>query len=215
MAGYFCEQGYSHRWFAMPSPIKSKRQRSDMPSLDRRYFQRIEVNLLGRYMLSNFQEFPCQVRDMSPGDIAMSGPVTGEIDEKVVAYIDHIGRIEGKILRKFDGGFCISINATLRKRDKLAAQLTWLANRHTLNLPEDRRHLREAPQNPSMTVTLMDGREFQAKVLDMSLSGAAISFDHRPKIGTQIMVGKIRSRVVRIFEDGVAVEFSSVPAEEQ
>jgi len=29
--------------------------------------------------------------------------------------------------------------ATPRKRDKLAAQLTWLANRQILNLPEDRR----------------------------------------------------------------------------
>ena len=34
----------------------------------------------------------------------------------------------------------MTISATPRKRDKLAAQLTWLANRHILNLPEDRRH---------------------------------------------------------------------------
>ena len=64
----------------------------------------------------------------------------------MVAYIDHIGRIEGKIVRAFDGGFAMSINATARKRDKLAAKLTWLANRHELNLPEDRRHDRVTPK---------------------------------------------------------------------
>ena len=42
----------------------------------------------------------------------------------------------------------MTIGATARKRDKLAAQLTWLANRDILNLPEDRRHDRIVPRNP-------------------------------------------------------------------
>lgn len=189
---------------------KSKRQRADMPKLDRRHFQRVKINVLGRYMLSNHQEFPCQIRDMSPGNLALSGPVIGKMDEQVVAYIDHVGRVEGQVLRIFDGGFAMSVIATPRKRDKLAAQLTWLANRHKLNLPEDRRHLREAPSNPFTTVTMMDGTEFKARILDMSLSGAAINFGHTPAIGTLIMVGKIRSRVVRVFEDGIAVEFAKI-----
>ena len=42
----------------------------------------------------------------------------------------------------------MTIAATPRKRDKLAAQLTWLANRHILSLPEDRRHGRIVPRNP-------------------------------------------------------------------
>jgi hypothetical protein len=39
-----------------------------------------------------------------------------------------------------------SISASQRKRDKLADSLTWLANRHVLNLAEDRRHLRRTPK---------------------------------------------------------------------
>ena len=34
------------------------------------------------------------------------------------------------------------ITATSRKREKFTAQLTWLANKHELDLPEDRRHER-------------------------------------------------------------------------
>ncbi len=198
----------------MFSPLKSKRQRADMPKLDRRNFQRVKVNTLGRYMLANKQEFPCQVRDMSPGNLALSGPVSGEIDETVIVYIDHIGRVEGKIMRIFDGGFAMTVNATKHKREKLAAQLTWLTNRHELNLPEDRRHDREAPNNHSTTkVTLTNGQELNAKVLDMSLSGAALSLDVKVEIGALIMVGKIRSRVVRVFDEGVGVEFAKIQEE--
>lgn len=185
-----------------------------MPKLDRRNFQRVKINTIGRYMLTNHQEFPCQIRDMSPGNLALTGPVVGQLEEHVIVYIDHVGRVDGHIKRVFDGGFAMSVNATKRKRDKLAAQLTWLANRHTLNLPEDRRHSREAPENPFTTVTLMSGQELQARILDMSLSGAALSFNAPIQMGAILMVGKIRSRVVRVFEEGVAVEFAKVQANE-
>ena len=54
------------------------------------------------------------------------------VGERVVAYFDHIGGIEGVVVRVFDGGFAFSIAATKHKREKLAAQLTWLANRSEL-----------------------------------------------------------------------------------
>src|ERR1700761_3695686 len=118
-------------------------------SQDRRRHQRVKVHLLGRYMLSDRREFPCQVINMSPGGLAMYAPGIGTVGERVIAYLDHIGRVEGKITRLIDNGFAMTVSATPRKRDKLAAQLTWLANRQILNLPEDRRHDRIVPRNPS------------------------------------------------------------------
>ena len=41
---------------------------------ERRRFQRVRVNLLGRYMLADRREFPCQVVEMSPGDMALIAP---------------------------------------------------------------------------------------------------------------------------------------------
>src|SRR6516165_355601 len=114
-------------------------------SEERRRFQRVKVNLLGRFMLSDRREFPCHVANMSPGGMALLAPVRGQISERVIAYVDHVGRLEGVIARHFENGFAMTISATARKRDKLAAQLTWLANRHILGLPEDRRHGRIAP----------------------------------------------------------------------
>lgn len=172
-------------------------------------FQRVKVSLLGRYMLSDRREFPCQVLEMSPGDAVVIAPISGGAGERVIAYVDHLGRIEGDITDVIDGGFTMDIVATLRKRDKMASQLTWLANKDLLNLPEDRRHERVVPDNRHSTVVLDDGRRYNCKIIDISLSGAAIELAVRPAMGTPVTLGRMRARVVRHFGDGVAVEFVS------
>ena len=175
---------------------------------ERRRFQRVRVNLLGRYMLADRREFPCQVTDMSPGGMAVVAPVSGKIGERVIAYVDHVGRLEGAIARQFQNGFAMTVSATTRKRDKLAAQLTWLANRHILNLPEDRRHGRFTPRNPSARLILPNGLNVACRVIDLSASGAAIKTDQRPEIGALVTLGNTTGRVVRLLEEGFAVEFT-------
>src|SRR5258705_6095814 len=86
-------------------------------SEERRRHQRVRVNLLGRYMLADRREFPCQVINMSPGGIALIAPVSGQPGERVIAYIDHLGRLEGIVARQFLNGFAMTISATPRKRD--------------------------------------------------------------------------------------------------
>jgi hypothetical protein len=125
----------------------------------------------------------------------------------VIAYLDHIGRVEGKITRIIDNGFAMTIGATARKRDKLAAQLTWLANRDILNLPEDRRHDRIIPRNPIAVLTLEDGTKMTCRIMDMSLSGAAIAAETKPPMKSLVMLGRVQSRVVRNLEGGFAIEF--------
>jgi PilZ domain len=175
---------------------------------ERRRFQRVRVNLLGRYMLADRREFPCQVIDMSPGGMAVIAPVNGRAGERVIAYIDHIGRVEGTLIRQFGNGFAMTIAATPRKRDKLAAQLTWLAKRHELGLPEDRRHGRIVPRNPVTQLVLPNGTAMTCRLIDMSLSGAAVVTEERPPIGALVQLGKVQGRTVRHLEQGFAVEFT-------
>jgi len=177
---------------------------------ERRRHQRVKVSLLGRYMLADRREFPCQVVNMSPGGMALIAPVVGNPGERVIAYVDHLGRLEGVIARTIDNGFAMTIAATSRKRDKLAAQLTWLANRHILNLPEDRRHGRFTPRNPMARLILPDGRNVTCRIIDLSQSGAAVSInpDLLPAVGAAVTIGKTPGRVVRHIEDGFAVEFT-------
>ena len=58
---------------ALPQPKSAMRALSE----ERRRFQRVRVDLLGRYMLPDRREFPCQVVNMSPGGMALIAPVAG------------------------------------------------------------------------------------------------------------------------------------------
>ena len=175
---------------------------------ERRRHQRVRVDLLGRYMLVDRREFPCQVINISPGGMALIAPVGGNVGDRVIAYVDHLGRLEGHIARPLSNGFAMTISATLRKRDMLAAQLTWLANRNILNLPEDRRHGRFVPSIAAARLIMPNGTNIGVRIIDISLSGAGVGTQERPEIGTHVMLGKIAGRVVRHLDAGFAVEFT-------
>ena len=112
--------------------------------------------------------------------------MVGELGERVVLYLEHIGRIEGVIARHPKGGFAIQLSATPRKRDKIASQLTWLANREMLGLPEGRTHERIVPKQPAVVVRLESGREIKARVIDISMSGVALASLSAPPLGTTL-----------------------------
>lgn len=175
---------------------------------DKRRHARVKLALLGRYMLNNRQEYPCQTVDFSPGGLSLVAPVRGAIGERIVCYFEHIGRVEGEVVRHTAPGFAMVINATPRKRDKLASQLTWLANRHELGLPEDRTHERIVPVQKTVTLQLDEGITLKARLIDVSLSGAGIALDVRPAIGLGLTIGSTPARVVRHFKDGIAVQFN-------
>jgi hypothetical protein len=182
-------------------------EKSILPATEeRRRYRRVKVHLLGRYMLPDRREFPCQIINMSPGGLALLAPEIGNVGDRVIAYLDHIGRVEGKITRIIDNGFAMTIAATERKRDKLAAQLTWLANRDILNLP-DRRHDRIVPCNLIAVLTLENGSKMTCRIIDLSLSGAAIAAEIRPPLRSLVMLGRVQARVVRNIENGFAIEF--------
>lgn len=184
------------------------------PQTDQRSFQRVSVNLVGRLMVASHEEYDCTVLDMSPGDASFACTARPRIGERIIAYIDHLGRIEGNVALVTDSGFAIQLTATDRKREKLAAQLTWIANKHELGLPEDRRHDRLTPRNTRTELALDDGRRYPCRIIDLSLSGAAVDIEVRPALGTPIQLGSMKGRVVRHFQEGVAIEFSSVQSKE-
>jgi hypothetical protein len=177
---------------------------------DRRRYKRISVTLLGRFMRENKEEHPCKLVDVSAGGAAITSPVSVPVGERVVAYFDHIGGIEGVVVREFDGGFAFSIAATKHKREKLAAQLTWLANRSELGNDDGRRHERITPKNGEQTLQLAEGIVLTCRVLDVSISGASIATPARPELGTEVMLGKLRARVMRHHPQGFGVQFLDI-----
>ena len=177
---------------------------------ERRRHSRVKVRLPGQFMRENRQEFPCITIDMSLGGVALAADEPVELAERIVAYLDHVGRVEGRVVREFPGGFAIAMKLPSLKRDRLADQLTWLTNRQELGMPEDRRHERIRPRRSRTTLILPTGREVMASIVDVSQSGVAVSLASpvAPPVGTPVTVGTTKGHVVRLFPNGLAVEFT-------
>ena len=187
----------------------------EIADVERRRHQRVKVALNGRYMRVDRKEYNCITIDMSPGGVSLIAAEGATLGERIVVYLNQIGRVQGLCTRVFDGGFAMTMQLPAIKRERLADQLTWLANRQSLGMAEDRRHPRLVPRFIHSTLILNGGLERTVKLLDISRSGAAMKVDIDLPQGTSVVVGKTGAQVVRAFPGGIAVEFNrQVPEED-
>ena len=177
---------------------------------DRRRHERITLPLLGRFMRASKHEYPCKVNDISVGGVSVMSPVIVPEGERIIAYFDHLGGLEGTVSRTFEGGFALTFNITSHKREKLAAQLTWLLNKDAVEGADQRRHERFVITQKTSTLELLPGVVTDCTLIDVSLSGASIETPSRPPIGSEVTVGRLRSMVMRHHERGIGVQFIDI-----
>lgn len=163
--------------------------------------------LFGRFMLPDMSEYPCQVSELTVDGAVFATAATPEPATQIVAYIDEIGRVEGMSGEAVAGGFRIAFSHSGQRRERFANRLAGRATKNTTAGTDLRRHARLAPESNQSHITLPDGRVYPCEILDISLSGAAVKVDVMPSLGTHLMLGKMRGRIVRYVEQGIAIEF--------
>jgi len=178
---------------------------------ERRRYDRVALTLSGRYMLADGKEFDCQIVDVSPVGVAIRGPLPGDLGERVIAYFEELGRIEGVIVRRAPDAewFAVELRVPASRAHKLANRIDWLVRRQREGLPE-RRSFQRFDQEPELTtLRLSDGREVEAGVIDVSSGGAALEVDVAPPIGAVVALAGRRARISRHFAGGIAVVFDA------
>ncbi len=167
----------------------------------------VKQTLFGRFMLPDMSEHACQVSDISlDGATFLTGiPVPPGL--AIVAYLEEVGRVEATSGSAIEGGFQVTFNLTGARRDRFETRLKWLSQKEGGQTIEDRRHTRYEPREKQSQITMPDGREYACEVVDISLSGAAVKVEVMPSLGTHILLGKMRGRVVRYLDNGIAIEF--------
>ena len=190
----------------MPEPTS---QRIFRLTPEKRQLPRVNISIGGRFMLEDRSEHGGTACEASVQALAIESEAKCRLGERIVGYFYTIGRIEGKVVRLTEKGFIVELATTPLKRDRLANQLTWLANREILNLPEDRRHDRIVPRNPRVEVRNLtqNGPVVTGHVIDISRSGAAISVKAKFSVRDEIVLGTTPAIVVRVFDGGIATEF--------
>jgi hypothetical protein len=164
-------------------------------------------SLFGRFMLPDMSEHPCQVSSISIDGATFVTAQVPPPGAAIVAYLEEVGRIEAVSSEPVENGFRVTFSLTGARRDRLQSRLNWLQQKQSGGTIDDRRHARYEPRDSRSQITLPDGREYLCEVVDISLSGAAVKVDVIPAIGTHLLLGKMRGRVVRYLESGIAIEF--------
>lgn len=176
---------------------------------DRRRYQRVPLDLNGRYVLPDRSEHPCRAADVSPGGVRLLAENRPAPGQRVVVYLDEIGRLEGIARRASGEGFAMTITATSRAREQLTARLVWLANRDALDLDDDRSDCRYTLHHRPAEVRLESGEVVPAQIVDISSSGAAIRLSRRLEIGAWIVLDGRAGTVVRAIECGHGIAFNT------
>jgi hypothetical protein len=195
---------------AYSTTLRETLHQIDAPSArDMRRHRRLPLSLAGRFMRADRSEFTCQLENISVGGAAVVSPHAPDIGERVVAYFDHLGGIEGVVARHTPDGFAFAFKVTEYKREKLAAQIMWLVNRGDFPEEAGRLHDRIGTRGRRTTLRVEDVI-IDVELLDLSASGASIGTPARPPIGSFVVAGKTRAIVRRHHEHGIGVQFLSL-----
>jgi len=111
---------------------------------------------------------------------------------------------------------CLVIDMLLDDVEQAAATAKGYENRIRGEAAEQgRRHVRIYPRNSRVIVTTGDNRRFTVNILDVSVSGVAVE-GNLPgmAVGTEVVIGSRKSKVVRLLQHGAAFEFARlIPTE--
>jgi hypothetical protein len=160
-----------------------------------------------RFLLDDGSEHKGHVANISIGGMAIACDARPGAGSNIIAYVQDLGRLEGVVSRIDKDGFAVRLTLSAMRRDKLEERL---GSGSKLRGAEARKHHRETTSGVTR-VQRADGREIPCRVIDLSLGGVSVETAEWPPLGEQVMVGKMRGRVVRHHEMGIAIEFIDIP----
>jgi len=152
--------------------------------------------------------FACRSTRVSPFRMLVDVPVVGTVGERLTSYFQEFGEFDGVISQTMPGSFLIDMEMTAAHRARLADKLAWLEKKLSDETVQDTRaDARVIPPASHSVLTLADGSLHRCFIIDVSPSGARISAETQPPIGTPLAIGACVGRVVRVFDAGFAMKF--------
>ena len=175
----------------------------------------VNIAVPGNYTLPNWYDpqgklrtFACRTSRVSPFRMMVDVPVVGKVGDRLSSFFRDFGKFEGLISEAMGDSFLLELEMTRSMREDLANKLTWLEKKQKEpTIPDLRKDARIIPASPHSTLTMADGATVGCFVIDMSVSGAAVSSPLQPQIGTPLAVGACIGRVVRLLPVSFAVKF--------
>ena len=186
-------------------------------SIERFLKQRaVDLMMDGTYVLPNWYDpqgrlrtFACRATRVSPFRMMVEAPVVGKVGDSLTSYFQDFGHFEGTISDTTTRSLLLELEMTRSMRARLAERLIWLEKKtkDPYSISEARQNPRFVPKASQSTLTLADGTVHGCRIIDVSMSGVAVSAEIQPPTGTPLAIGACVGRVVRHFPNGFAVNF--------
>lgn len=174
---------------------------------DKRAFMRVPIALAGKvFFPSADTEQDCIVTDISLGGATLQCGHPLAAGTEIVLYLDGFDRFAGTIVRGDAEEAGMRFDCSEAKRERTAERIVrYLAGLLPLDTKLRRSDRTTGPAPRRFTRASGDIVEFEVR--DISLTGASIKCQVRPPLGEIVMVGATAGRVMRHFDEGIALEF--------
>ncbi len=168
-------------------------------SKERRAHPRVDGEIDANILINNEENAVARVLDVSAGGIGFLFQGSVALGDHIVAHLDGGTRLEGDVVRLFDGGFAISLAMSEHKRQRLAETLDRerARGRALEKLILERRIAKRVTSMSQSVVCETANRRFPVRILDMSLTGVAIETEERIAMNAHVVIGKMQGTVVR------------------
>lgn len=180
----------------------------DEDGVDKRLHRRIPVSLRARYLGPDGEERSCTVVNISAGGLRLISDHPAQSEDKVVLYVESVGRFDCTVVRPTKDGFAVKFDIHAKKRERTVEALSrlLLEGPTAKQSPEQRMQPRVAAEAKAELI-LGDGSTVACKVIDISLTGASVEMKEPLAIGAIVKLGRMKAKVARHHETGVGLMF--------
>lgn len=176
---------------------------------ERRGAKRFALSVDVKFLLRGTEEGAGRLLDISEKGLALFSDINAVEGDPIVVYPLGLGRIEGEVVRCFEGGLGVSFTLSDAQKETILERIAAaLEGKSYMRLVEKRSDLR-IRYNIETTAQL-DNIEppIICTIVDMSRSGCLLHAAKKPGLGEEVIIGALRGRVSRHVDDGFAIEFT-------
>jgi hypothetical protein len=176
---------------------------------ERRSIPRVKL-VLPALCWSQFRpDFYAVTEDVAQYGIRFKAAVIPSVGETITCSIRHTGSLETKVIRTGRDRFAVRVLRAEYPLRLVAQNLLGLAEEQNAAPVLQRAAERIVPEVSDVVVTTPYGTMIPGRVLNVSVTGAAVSVDEPIEVGTLIMIGSTPAKVARCFDNGIGAAFLS------
>lgn len=152
----------------------------------------------------------CWLVSLSASAMVISADVQAEPGEHIWVDIAGFGIVRCEVERVREDGFICFNLMREDARKRLGSWVALMRRRGGRVDGDHRQFMRTRPRDARTTVTFVNGEAIDARLADVSRSGAAVHCAQTAATGDAVSVGRVPAHVVRPFDGGFAVAFDII-----